>query len=579
LDTHNYKKVELWFTGSFLPVQIFVFLPITSYLKNSQEFQLSIIELLKLTAVPALALLLVIAFLFRISSQDFRSRIMLVILLGVILTWAQANVLLWNYGALDGTLINWDNFLYRGWIDGIVWCSIIALAIVFRKGLVPRLYKVSLVLMVIQLLSISVLLVSTKGIYKSTKSFTSVETFNEISNFSKRHNIIHIVLDGSQSDIFQNLFDEGRNSQRFRDEFSGFTVFPENLGTFPYTQLSVPNFLSGKIYKNNQTKDAFINAVMSGKNILNAAVENNYELDVATGSEYFVKQYSKTNANNVLAIDSFISNGPIQEASLLFDIALFQAVPHFLKPKIYNDQDWLFSALTAHGGGLQHWYFQHTLFIHKLIENIQVTRESPVYKYFHIMNTHEPMIVAPDCGYIGGAVGTTKTTFTVQSRCSLETLILFIRKLKEERIFDNSFIIIHGDHGGWVANGREGQRIILHDNRKAAGWVSSLASPFLAIKLPNANNQFTVSSSLSSLSQIAKTIVTEMAWPTNFPGQSVFGIPYSLETQREFYLYAYGALDGAWEAKYTAPILKYLINGSHLDAEWKLDKVFPPLED
>ena len=434
-------------------------------------------------------------------------------------------------------------------------------------------------LFVVQFVSIALLLVSTKNLFGDRETFTSIETFDEISDFSKTSNIIHIVLDGSQSDIFQNLFNSGGNSKRFRSAFSGFTVFPQNLGTFPYTQLSVPNFLSGEVFKNHQPKGVFIDSVMSGNNILNTATENKYELDVATGSEHYVKQYSKTKASNVLAIDSFISSGPIQEVSLLYDIALFQALPHFLKFKIYNDQGWFFSSLVAQDGGLQHWYFQHTLFLRKLIDNIRVTRESSVYKYFHIMNTHNPMVVGADCGYLGAVAPTTKLTLTLQSSCTLETLVLLFEKLKKEGVYDSSLIVIHGDHGGWVPNGRKGQSILLPDSQQAPGWVSSLASPFLTIKLPNDQNQFVSSPYLSSLSQIPITIASQLEWTTNFPGKSIFDEDHTSNNQREFYLYSYGALDKAWEADYTEPIFKFLIDGSHLDSQWKLDEIYPSLED
>ncbi|NIO41951.1 MAG: hypothetical protein GTO41_18350, partial [Burkholderiales bacterium] len=70
-----------------------------------------------------------------------------------------------------------------------------------------------------------------------------------MSRFSTEQNVVHIVMDGFQSDIFSEIIEDPENSD-LKKQLQGFTVFRDNLGAFPYTQVSIPAYLSSKLYRN-----------------------------------------------------------------------------------------------------------------------------------------------------------------------------------------------------------------------------------------------------------------------------------------------------------------------------------------
>ena len=203
-------------------------------------------------------------------------------------------------------------------------------------------------------------------------------------------------------------------------------------------------------------------------------------------------------------------------------------------------------------------------------------RRTPVYKYLHIMNTHNPMVVDERCQYSGKPSSMTRNSLTIQSFCTLDTLSRLLDRMKEMGVYDNTLIIIHGDHGGWVPNYRQGPPATLVSGETAPVWMTSLASPLLAIKKPNDKAPFRSSEIYASLLDIPATIADIMDWDADFKYQSLEELKNNGAGTRERFFRFYFWQRDAWEADYTNPIQEFRIGGSHYEAEWKLTRVFYP---
>ena len=94
--------------------------------------------------------------------------------------------------------------------------------------------------------------------------------------------MLHIVLDGFQSHLFEEIISERVDGARFRSALKGFVFFRENIGVFPYIHMTVPALLSGKIYRNHMSTDKFIDKAIGGKTIPNAVHNAGYEIDLAS---------------------------------------------------------------------------------------------------------------------------------------------------------------------------------------------------------------------------------------------------------------------------------------------------------
>ncbi|RLC57798.1 MAG: hypothetical protein DRI30_03635, partial [Chloroflexi bacterium] len=245
-----------------------------------------------------------------------------------------------------------------------------------------------------------------------------------------------------------------------------------------------------------------------------------------------------------------------------------------IKKYIYNEQKWFASNYLSTDETLQFRYITNTIFLNYLSKFMTADREAPTYKYLHVMNTHNPMVMEEGCKFAGAPIKSSRHNLTVQSKCTMDTLSALLDKMKALGIYDSSMIIIHGDHGGWVGNYREGPDIVFPGGAIGSKSIKSLASPLLAIKPPGADGEIATSNVLASLLDIPDTLSDIMNWNASFDHSALSRMREGEPRRRQFRFYRWQR--DAWEADYTGQILEFDIEGSHYEEEWKPGKVFNP---
>ena len=73
--------------------------------------------------------------------------------------------------------------------------------------------------------------------------------------FSKENNVIILMLDTFQSDVFQEIIVE---DESYKDIFEGFIYYRDTLCGFPTTIASAPNFLTGQYFDNSISYPEFL---------------------------------------------------------------------------------------------------------------------------------------------------------------------------------------------------------------------------------------------------------------------------------------------------------------------------------
>lgn len=555
---------------ALIPLQLFILMPAVIYLTNIDEMNVRLFAVLKVCLLPFLFSTLIFYMIYRLSSHRFKTYWLIFLATTTFLLWLQGNVILWDYGVLDGKVINWSEYQWRSWIDFSIWGAISVIAFFSLCSRLKILFGLGILTVVMQVIYVLVLSIEYFSGGLLQPSYNDPDSLTKIYEFSKKQNVIHIIVDGFQGDVFDFLINDAVLGDNYRRVFSGFTYYKENLGVFPYTEFALPALFSGQIYRNQSTKEVFLHQVFSGKNILNQAKDEGFELDIASVGGYVINRYAYTDYDHIYDIDQDISVNPLQQKSAeLVDLALFRSAPHFLKPYIYNNQHWLVST-GFQGASLPLHYFKHTRFLYSLMHNIKINREQPVYKLFHVMNTHNPMVVNKDCQFKGSASSMERHTLTMQSKCTLDSLTDLLEKFQEVGIFDTSLIIIHADHGGWVGNYRQGPPIVFPNNMERQDFIKSLASPLLLIKKPHAVGELQVSKQLTSLLQLPNTIADVLSWEYDYGHASI--LDTSQPEKRSFYWYSWQ--QGEWSKQNTQDIMEFDIFGSHYDVEWRLKAVY-----
>ena len=277
-----------------------------------------------------------------------------------VLLWTQGNLLLADYGVLDGGGLDLASHAWRAPLEASLWIGVLALAVVFA-GVAARAAPVASGVLVA--LQVVVLLVpmsretsflgttsgSTDGAETGWRyAFTNIATLTdavepawrlpppEIYQLSSTRNIIHIVLDAFPTHVFAGILDADRSV--FDHEWSGFTFFADHLGAHGNTMLSVPTMLSGVPWRNEMPFPEFLARHPSVFNVLG---QQGYRLRSLNA---YVRDIPGVEA--ALQYDIPFPYGNYRNyvdvtAARLLDLALFRHAPHALKAGVYNNGRWL----------------------------------------------------------------------------------------------------------------------------------------------------------------------------------------------------------------------------------------------
>ena len=576
---HEKRAFESIGLSFILVAYLLLLVPFTIYVGNINEFRVSFGAILSV-GLPAILLLAgVLGLVGMLVPARYFTAYKTLLATVSILIWLQGNLLVWDYGPLDGRAIDWTKDAWRGWIDLGIWLGALTVALVARRRIVQHVVSVAVVLFVLQLLLFSFNWLSNFD-ELSKKSDVPIlpGPLEELYRFSSKKNVVHIIADGFQSDVFEDIIHDGGEGERLASALEGFTFFREHLGAFPYTQMSVSAILSGKIYKNNVPISDFLDTAIGGETILDAAHDAGYEVDLVVPAS-LAYMYKRSPSANVYPVPGRQHVTRIQyaiyDAARLLDLVLFRLSPHFIKKYIYNDQIWLIQPLFIDKGYMGLRFFAHTAFLKTLREKMVADRQRPVYKLLHLMLSHNPMVTDPQCGYAGHVLRTVRATVTVQARCGLRAVVSLFERMKQLGIYDDALIILMADHGAWVTPRRltskpssDGDSFEIVNPAFAA-----LALPLLAIKRPNESGALKTTNAPSSIIDTPATIAGALGLDGKFGGRSVFELGEDETRERRFFIYWYRGND--WTNDYLDPIHEFVLNGDGVDsASWRSANIY-----
>ncbi|MBC8459032.1 MAG: sulfatase-like hydrolase/transferase [Deltaproteobacteria bacterium] len=546
-------------------LNIFFFGPFNIYNGNASEFAVSLVSILYLYLLPSLVLLSILTGIGLLLPNKLHRRYVAIIFVVGVLIWLQGNILVWKYGLLDGQGFDWTKGLWRGWIDGSLWLLLLSLGFVLYKRVYKIVMKGSIALISLQAMFLFVSSFQNTEIWKEKEFSNPTSPPNKICGFSTSQNVIQIILDGFQSNIFEEIIND--DLSYYQKALKGFTFFKETTGSFPTTRMSMPAILSGKNYKNDVPMSHFIRTVYTGNAITNVAYDNGYEVDFidAMGS------FKRLRHSNVYHIPNPYNAGERKyvhaNSALMLDLVLLRAAPHFLKRYIYNNQLWLVQQLLEGKEFHRTFFWGHSAFIEDLIQNLSVNRKKPVYKFIHLYTTKPPFVVNEDCKYSGKVLSNMENA-KKQDKCSLDQIVRFLDKLEKAGIYESSLIILQADHGiglgiDMVGNDKQ-QNGDSHPSHVAGG-----ALPLLVIKPPYSNGALKVSEAQVMLTDIPATISSLLNINGDFPGLSVFEVDPTLPRERRYYRYTWR--HEHWQADFFPRLDEYIITGSVFSRDsWRL---------
>jgi hypothetical protein len=288
----------------------------------------------------------------------------------------------------------------------------------------------------------------------------------------------------------------------------------------------------------------------------------------------------------------------LKEQAFLADLALFRCLPHFMKELIYNHQRWFLSGLaarrqdagnreeTAIDGTRESYDLKYaeefantgTLvgrnwdagFINRMIPLSGIMKKTDAFKFYHLNGIHPALIMNENLEY--EVMNPTRAGMKRQGTGVLKIAAMFLERLRQMKVYDDSLIFIVGDHGSGLSEvsinvsaygsnfNKTGPYKGFFENFKTAGI------PLILVKRINATGGLRTSDAPVSLSDIPQTAVEELGLDAHFPGKSMFLVKEDEERER-----IYRAFVGSQEnIEYLAPLYEYSVNGfSWDDTSWQ----------
>jgi len=544
------KCITTLCAASLFSLTVLFFGPSYLYFTNILEFPYLFSDVWYLFAsISLLCILVISAVLLPLKSSIHRKAVSLLFAFALLL-WLQGNILVWNYGVLDGREIQWNNYKIYGLIDTAVWLVVVTFAFIKSNFIYNLIKKISIGLILIQIVSTAVVWYQAPEQPEWKRYALSEESKY---NFSSEKNVIILVLDTFQTDVFQELINE---QLEYSNMFQGFTYFRNAVGGFPTTYPSIPLILTGQYYDNSAPIQEFIKKAYSNSSIPLILNQNGYQVELFTGLNVIYPN-SDILSNLVLRKDIVNINNYIYE---LYGITFFRYMPHSFKKYFYTVN------ITAVDNNPMK---RDLVFADQVISKSKAVEGKYSFKLFHLLGAHPPFCLNEKLEY--EKLEYSRNSYEIQAQAALEITKRFLTSLKNIGVYDNSMIFIVGDHGLGSFGVNVQASGYTEDNKVANITLSNTIAtgiPLILVKPFASMADMKISDAPVSLSDIPKTIISELGLKEDLPGYSMFEIKESDIRDRRFLAYKWE--HEYWNKKYLPVMDEYIINGfSWLNQSWK----------
>ena len=350
-----------------------------------------------------------------------------------ILCYIQGNFLSYNLPRLDGTVVDFNNYQ----TDNIITISILII-IVITYILCIKKFKVEKVINTSKYISISIFIMIFTGfiptIFNSSLYETRIIKYvsnNNINQLSNNKNFIMILIDAVDSTQFEKILNEGK----YNDTFTDFTYFRDTMSTYEFTRDSIPLILSGKVNYNKTSFPKFYNDAMNGSPLIDKLMENNYEINIYDEDIKWNTDKSSVVKNATIYKENFSSICYVKEHARFI---LFKYLPYFLK-EYSNYQTFNYNYCKKDNN--DNAFDDDNLTLLNVVNNDIERIDNNYYSFIHIEGGHVPFDLDENLNKIGNG------TYKDKVLSSLNVVDLYIKKLRENNLYDNSIIIILADHG------------------------------------------------------------------------------------------------------------------------------------
>jgi hypothetical protein len=151
IDSRPQRFLLVLFPALLVPLQLLLFGPHTIYSGNVQEFSAAFWSLVVHLAPMILAITVVLALVgIVLPAKLFEYYVVGLVALGVTI-WAQGNLMVGDYGVLDGQDIDWSGHEWRNRYELALWIAVPIVSVIFARQIFSTAIFASRILIALQI--------------------------------------------------------------------------------------------------------------------------------------------------------------------------------------------------------------------------------------------------------------------------------------------------------------------------------------------------------------------------------------------------------------------------------------------
>ena len=315
---------------------LFIFAPVDLYLTSAEELWFSLEDITPWLGVMALCAFAGITLLSLLLPQKLSIAFRAAVYAGSFLLYLQGNLLVINYGTLNGDAVNWSAYTLQYMLDILLWVVVVVLFIClmfrFRKKFRRIVEIAACILIITQIASLSVFLV--RHYSQHTDDKTRFLSSDSEFSLSPEDNTIVFVLDTFDSHLFENL--RGKYPERIGEDFTDFTFYPDTVGGATRTKYAIPFILTGLANTEDQSYTEYLEKSFAASPLISELASGKYDTGLYTVSHYI--DMSRDDA-----IGNDIEGRPEPASSSRLSLHFMKLVAFRYAPSVLTRYFWMYT--------------------------------------------------------------------------------------------------------------------------------------------------------------------------------------------------------------------------------------------
>lgn len=505
-----------------LAITLFVFAPVDLFISSAEELWFSLEDIALWLGIMALCAFIGIVLLSWLLPQKLSVAFRAAVYAVSFLLYLQGNLLVLNYGTLNGSEVNWSAYTLPYILDALLWVAVIALFIFlmfkFRKKFRRIVETAACILLITQLVSLGVFLVQYYSRDKEAGNrFLSVE--NEFT-VSPEDNTVVFVLDTFDSHLFNNLYK--KYPDKISGDFENFTFYPDTVGGATRTKYAVPFILSGDTNREEQSYAEYLTKAFDSSTLIRELASGRYDSGFYTVSHYIDISRNDAIGNSVVGV-------PKPSSAPRLTLHFMKLVAFRYAPSALARYFWMytgdFELWKSSAGGNAAYKLDDVAFYKSLTsKRLAASAGKPAFRFYHLTGPHAPYTMTENCQRVSYG----ESDEEQQALGSLAIVSEYLAQLRSLGLYDRTTVVVMADHG-------------------YSTYSSVEQSPLFMVKPAGTAHPFEVSDLPLSYASFSDMMVSALQ------GTLTTLEPYRASSPRYFYLHS--------EKEGIVNIKEYTING------------------